>query len=238
MCRRGPLEKKVKASYRWSLKDTLTVNPFRSQVLFFLHAMTHFARMLAPPLAALMMDNHLWVPFALALSLQLCRLLLIYFLPETLPSALDARYAKNSDSLQAPPQEISPQPPLSPPSLPSVKRMISHPSLILIFASFIVKRIAFSSEGLTFQYASEKMDKKLHQTAWLRISNTIGATLVLSTVLPLISHYGPWKSPRKDLLGMRASLSIAVVGFLIIFTGANFAALCAGKAFSKRRESC
>lgn len=55
-------------------------------MLFFLHAMTHFSRMLAPPLASLTMDAHLWVPFAIGLILMMLQIVLVYFLQESRPS--------------------------------------------------------------------------------------------------------------------------------------------------------
>lgn len=200
-------------------------------MLFLLHAVSHFARLLAPPIGALLMDTHLWIPFSVALSMMALRFVLIWLLPETMPCAMttserpDACIQKaigpqSSGPVQAPRSAVS--------SLSTITWMVSHTGLIITFASFIVKRIAFSSESLAFQYASEKMHKKLSETVWLRVSNTAGATFALGTVLPIISRFGPWTSPRKDLWAMRGSLTGAALGSFVLFGGNNFTALCIG----------
>ncbi|KAF2727237.1 MFS general substrate transporter [Polyplosphaeria fusca] len=203
----------------------------RSQVLFYLHAMTHFARMFGPPLAASLMQRRLQYPFVLALSSMLIQLILVAILPETLPVELQERSNRSRRSGQASDSSsmVSVTTPV-PPALESVRAMLGHVGLVIAFAAFVVKRAAFSSENLSFQYASEKMGKRLYQTVWLRVMNTIGATIVLSTVLPLLGHFGPWKTPRKDLAAMRGSLLVAVTGFSILFLSRDFVTLCLGMA--------
>ncbi|ORX98666.1 major facilitator superfamily domain-containing protein [Clohesyomyces aquaticus] len=197
----------------------------RSVVLFYLHAMTHLSRMLAQPLAAILMDEHLWIPFALALGLLLSELFWIWNLPETLPAELSENQDVNCTDTQSS-TTIS-----TTSTLQNVMTMLSHRGLSIIFAAFIVKRIAFSSEGFTFQYASETLHKKLSDTAWLRISNTIGASVVLSIILPLASYFTKWHSPGKDLFNARGSLAIGVIGFGSIFFARTFDAMCGGMYF-------
>lgn len=197
--------------------------------------MTHIARLLSPPVGASLMDQHLWIPFALAIALMGLRLLFIWIMPETLPSeihlyqSLNDRRDQTQTDDHAEASSRGDTSVLTEPSLLTVKKLLSHVGLVVIFASFIVKRIAFSSESLTFQYASETTQKKLSQTVWLRISSTTAAALVLSIILPLISQLCPWRSPQKDLYNARGSMIIAALGFLVIFGGQSFVILCLGE---------
>ena len=103
-----------------------------------------------------------------------------------------------------------------------------HSGLNAILTCFIVKRIGFTSENLTFQYASEILHKQLYQTVWLRVSNALGCVFVLGAILPLITRALSLNSPRKDAWILQGSLIDIVTGFLILWQGKVFATLCIG----------
>lgn len=103
-----------------------------------------------------------------------------------------------------------------------------HRGLNVIFACFLVKRIGFTSESLTFQYTSEILHKKLYQTVWLRILNALGATFALGLFLPLIVQSSALRTPEKDIWVIRGSLIDLIVGFLTLWQGKNFVTLCIG----------
>jgi hypothetical protein len=64
--------------------------------------------------------------------------------------------------------------------------LLKHPASRFCFTTYILKRIAFASEGFMFQYASEKFLWPLHQTTWLRVGQASGAILATLVLCPLI----------------------------------------------------
>ena len=189
------------------------------------------------------MNNHLWVPFTLAVATLFARYVLLWFIPETSP------YLRLPDTDHAASQDHNEAIPLAHASMrtqrvetfknwpkelrclvwnPKVWKFLQHKELVAIFACFIIKRISFTSENLAFQYASEILHKPLYQTVRLRVLNALGATLVLSVFLPLITQFFALKSPGKDVWVIRGSLIDIVIGFLVQWQGKDFVALCIG----------
>lgn len=215
----------------------------RTRALFFLHAATHSARLVGPPVGSLLMNNHLWAPFTLAVAALFARYILLWFLPETSPYLrlpdIDRAASKDRDEA-IPPAHASmriqrveafknwPKELWCAARNSKVWKFLQHKELVAIFTCFIVKRIGFTSENLAFQYASEILHKPLYQTVWLRVLSALGATLTLSVFLPLITQFFALKSPGKDVWVIRGSLIDIVIGFLVQWQGKDFITLCIG----------
>jgi len=191
--------------------------------------MAHIARLLAPPLAGLLMINHLLALFTIAHCLMLFRLVLIKLMPETLPPSVKldtgmvaeiSQHPSTIDHLTTSHTESS--------IAASVKKMLHNNGLVFVLMVYLLKRIAFASEGLSFQYASGKMGIALSVTAWLRLLNVLGAISAVSLLLPVLERAGTWVTPEKDQMGMRLSLAIAALGFFVIFFSRNFLDVCIG----------
>lgn len=160
---------------------------------------------------------------------------LLIFIPETSPW-LRSDLTHSTSGLESAGQSGSPiegsrQPATSwSPTSPfrHAGHFLRHPGLRIIFGCFFAKRIGFASEGLTFQYASERFHVNFANTVWLRVSNALGAVLVLGIILPLLTSDSKKWNPVKDVRVIRGSLSTAVAGFLVLWQGWALSILCIG----------
>ena len=101
--------------------------------------------------------------------------------------------------------------------LVSIRKLIVQPQLSYCFVCFLVKRGAFASENLMYQYTSELLDVQIYQTAWLRVLQVVGAIVATNTGNPLVVSFferGGWYSTPIHLLCVRVSLAILVFGFM------------------------
>jgi hypothetical protein len=195
------------------------------------------------------MSKNLGIPFILAATTLFGRYLLLYYIPET-SLLIDGAASEQS----ATPQRDTPEDDASDgrhmqenfkmQHSKSLKERIydlwsrirynyvwnfcSHRGLCILFACFAVKRIGFASELLTFQYASETQHRSISSTFWLRVANALGATFVLSVMLPMITQILTIKRPDRDIWVVRGSLMILISGFFALSQGRNFVALCLG----------
>jgi hypothetical protein len=207
--------------------------------------------MLAPPIAAGLMETHLWAPFALTALTFGTELTFVWILPETSPFLVtppktvfsnpdDEEPCEGEENDDSPLRRSStcvvPEAEAGVPAILSrsliLRKFCSHRGLIVIFGCFLVKRIGFTSESLSFQSASEAYHMNLSNTFWLRVSNTVGATIVLSVVLPTVTRWFALQSPKMDQWVIMASLSDLIVGFLVMWKSNSFATLCIGKSGS------
>lgn len=84
-------------------------------------------------------------------------------------------------------------------------------------AAFFLKRVAFTSEGFMFQYASEKFLWELRQTTWLRVAAASGAVFVTLFACPLLTYLlvrKGFKTHHLDLNVIRVSSLVVVLAFL------------------------
>lgn len=108
--------------------------------------------------------------------------------------------------------------------------LLKHPASRFCFTTYILKRIAFASEGFMFQYASEKFLWPLHQTTWLRVGQASGAILATLVLCPLIMsvfsktastidsdtrkrNCGRFPAHAIDLTMIRSALTILALSF-------------------------
>jgi hypothetical protein len=112
--------------------------------------------------------------------------------------------------------------------LKTVILLLKHPASRFCFTTYILKRIAFASEGFMFQYASEKFLWPLHQTTWLRVGQASGAILATLVLCPLImsvfskntttgdngsKRCGRFPAHAIDLTIIRSALTILTLSF-------------------------
>ena len=230
----------------------LIIDAFRTQVLFYLHAITHSGRLIAPLVGAALLEKRLWAPFAFAMAIFYVKYALIRCMPETSPYLSSSSFNRSSEPVQRrdpsgednreparsayPSTETDPlhqpqhqdQSALTPTRYDVLRGFFHHRGLIIIFVCFFFKRIGFTSELLTFQYALEKYNKKLSETVWLRTFNAIGATLILGVLLPLATKAFSLRSPRKDRWVILLSLVDLMSSALILWQNQDFAMLCIG----------
>ena len=173
----------------------------------------------------------LWIPFAVSIALMISRYVFIWYLPETRP-CLEAGSDSGPTLSQSQQVSIPEHVGLSAQPLPSQKRSgasyalifiprkireySSHPLLVFSFLCFFLKRAAFTSENLIYQYASEKLHIRLYQTAWLRAVQSSAAVFVTSIGLPLSVQlcFRRQLRPLAVHLGaVRLSLVIVIFGF-------------------------
>jgi hypothetical protein len=97
--------------------------------------------------------------------------------------------------------------------------ILKQPASRFCLVAYMLKRIAFASEGFMFQYASEKFLWPLQQTTWLRVaqaSSAIVATLLLCPLATLIlssPRAGDIPSHVVDLGMIRSALLILTISF-------------------------
>jgi hypothetical protein len=186
--------------------------------MYFLTAIVALTSFLAPPVGAWLMSKSIWLPFELAISLDLVCYPLMLAMPETWKPILPSEISHPVREEQPmPDQRISPDPSMQHPStsaeqdqtrepdalMHSVKIWIQRarvflseifkvfliPNLLFCFTIFFLRAIAVSNTTLLFQYASKRLSWKLGQTAWLLVVRSAGAFLTTGIVLPALNAY-------------------------------------------------
>ncbi|KAL9098393.1 MAG: hypothetical protein Q9163_005939 [Psora crenata] len=218
--------------------------------ILLIYVVTEADRIIAPLVGAAIME-HLSVPFLTILVLICIRFFLLWFLPET---ALSLQGFRGSDSipnddqalhapsgiLDGPEQSLEPEEDrgrqtadatnsAEPHSraLKSILDLVHRPQLQFCFLAILFKRVAFSSETLLYQYASDVLDTELSHTAWLRALQAVGATFSTGVGIPLstqfLIRYARQSSLAASFSILQGSLAILVVGFLSLWLGRHTA---------------
>ncbi|THX10071.1 hypothetical protein D6D13_05584 [Aureobasidium pullulans] len=102
----------------------------------------------------------------------------------------------------------------------TVLSLLAIPGIWFCFLSFLLKRIAFSSENLIYQYTSEVLRQRLDQVVWIRVALGLGASLMTVIVLPLLSCTLSGKGVAAQFVNVwviRFSLLIVIIGFVIMW---------------------
>ena len=168
---------------------------------------------------------------------------LIWILPETAPFGRGLRHPVTQEVRVQVNEDSTPRQPLlksasreqSPP-LPikaAIRALLSYDAVIFCFTCFVVKRIAFTSEYLMFQYAAELLDQTLDETAWIRIPVGLSATIATSLCLPLLFR-GLERARLKsnaliwELRAIRSSLAVLTMGFALYWMARHPALMSIG----------
>ena len=110
-------------------------------------------------------------------------------------------------------------------------RLFSPKTASFCLAAFLLKRIAFTSEGFIFQYTSEKFGWKLEDTTWLRIAAGVGAVITTMIICPLLTFFCTqrgYNTHRLDLWIIRICLVVLFASFLLAFEAPTSAWLFPG----------
>ena len=203
-----------------------------AQYLSVLHSIRLLNSLIATPIGAALMQQNLTLPFAMVIGSMLLRYPITWCIAETAPairlskvigtvSGSDFRADLSSEHAQPLLHELQPEtPPNHRPVFPILRNFIANPGIVFCFACFLGKRIAFTSESLMFQYASELLHRPLSQTAWIRVPLGLSATLVTGVGLPTILLHLKRKTANSvsvDIWAIRASLGVLVVGFALFW---------------------
>lgn len=216
--------------------------------MYYMASTEHLTSLTAPPLGAWLLGRSIWAPFQLAIALALVCYTVIWTMPETLQSKgpsyillpdpghdllLDGDIGQSLAEAEDSPPEARPTPVISPAnSRTEAMQLLFVPNLFLCFILFFVKRIAFMSDYFWYQYASERFHWQLRQTAWLRVSQAVGASLVTAGVLPYLTTYLLRKGMRAqhlDLKVIKISLLFHIVGFFGVWVAGTPVALGIGE---------
>jgi hypothetical protein len=103
-------------------------------------------------------------------------------------------------------------------TMTQILELFSTPTARICLIAFLVKRIAFTSEGFIFQYASEKFRWKLADTTWFRVSAAIGAILTTMLICPMLTIFARSRNYNTHLLDFWIVRTSLIVLFFSFFT--------------------
>ena len=101
-------------------------------------------------------------------------------------------------------------------TIPPVDIFFNSPVTHFCLAAFFFNRVAFTSEGFMFQYASEKFGWELCRTTWLRVASASGAVFTTLAVCPLLAFTltnRGYAAHKLDMNVIRICLAILVLSF-------------------------
>lgn len=192
------------------------------------------------------MVTRIWLPFAVAIGALTLALLIIFLMPESLSRKqesplLDGHDSPLLDAVDADtPTESTEETPQSPGLLPNrshdhlidtetdqkqqtwwedIILLLRMPGLPFCYILFFFRPLAMISKAFVYQYASYNFGWGLSQTTWLRFAQAGGSSLATVAVLPLLSRVLNKRGLQAQILDLnviRASLLIAVVGFMLL----------------------
>jgi hypothetical protein len=225
--------------------------------------MSHFASLSAPLLASWLMRHSLPLLFEIVLVLWILTFVSLALSKDTLKTSDVTSLSASSSrtlgilaqaSFRAPVAAVDPQ--LSDiPRHPMQEASEMHPaslivrkiqgyvqdafadfmsqSLIVCFAIFFFKRLAFTSETFVFQYASKVLKWKFEKTAWIQFTHSLAAIITTAVLLPVVTAYFQknrhFRRTTIDVTVARASLLVAIIGCLLLWRARNPPAMISGK---------
>lgn len=220
--------------------------------MYLLAGIPHLTTLIAPPLSGILMLIRIWLPFVVAIGTLSLSLLIILFIPESLKhhsssskrpllgaadtiTRADTSEGSPASSAQIPYSNHVGQPG---PTVESkdwwrdVIVLIQMPGLPFCYILFFFKPLAMISKAFVYQYASYNFRWGLSQTTWLRFTQAVGSSLATVTFLPLLSsilNRRGHQAQLLDLIVIRISLLIAVLGFVVLQLSAHGWMLLLGK---------
>lgn len=114
--------------------------------------------------------------------------------------------------------------------------LFRNPASQFCLATFFFKRVAFTSEGFMFQYASEKFDWALQRTSWLRVANACGAifaTMIAWPLLPFLFVRKGTVAHRVDINSVRLSLGVVFLSFFFAWKARTGILFLLGELFER-----
>ena len=105
-----------------------------------------------------------------------------------------------------------------------IKGLLMVPNVSICLLLFLLKRTAFQSEDLFYQYASEKFDLKLSSTPSFRLALSCGSVLATSLLLPIATIALRRLSFRHQLIELavvRVSFTLMAITFFNVWAAPN-----------------
>ena len=233
-CRSSEVGKHPSWAYR--------TNYVRSIILFWMCAVLFISSLVGSVVGAILLHQNLVLPFIITPILILMRLFVIYIMPESkmlLPLVFRARQgvAVTSDPNSREYLDVGRSGTEQYSANNNLAQLVTYlrssRPLKFCVAAFFLKRVAFSSETVVYQYASELLHIRIDQTVWFRLLQGMGATAVTLFVSPMAVYWGIRKGVAPlhiDIWSARSYLGILVVGFTVLFFSTDAVSLSLGKA--------
>lgn len=116
-----------------------------------------------------------------------------------------------------------------------IGRLLAVPNIATCLSLFLLKRIAFQSENLFYQYSSEKFDLKLQSTPSFRLALSGGAFFVTALILPLATVGFRRLGARHQLIELgviRVSFTLMACTFFGVWAAPDSVIFGIGKSSS------
>jgi hypothetical protein len=206
----------------------------RTTIFLYLTASMLVAEMLAPLMAAKLMEKGDWLPLMLALAIQQVGISIAFFFPETL-HLRDLPEPKDSDEVS-----IELQPKGGHFTLQAQLKnfqvaymfLRSDYQLGLVVFSFMANRLGRQAMTLLIRYASKRYDWEIKQAAYLLSFRAATNLVAVAVFLPLLNwtllKYFRLPAHRADLWLARGSIFLTTISFFIMGIAAYPAILIVG----------
>ncbi|KAI4710268.1 hypothetical protein J4E89_004719 [Alternaria sp. Ai002NY15] len=208
----------------------------RTTVFLYLTACVLVAEMLAPIMAARLMESGNWLPLLLSLAIQLMGVVVALFVPETL-HLRDLPEPKDSGDQVF---ELQPTPTTSHFSLRAQLRnfqdavhfLRSDWTLSLVVLTFLANRLGRQCISLLVRYASKRYNWEIKKAAYL-LSFRAATNLVAVTILIPLANFFLLKKLRfpahwADLWIARGSIAFTTIAFFVMGIAAHPSLLIIG----------
>jgi len=189
--------------------------------MYLLTAIVALISLFAPPVGVWLTNKNIWLPFGLAILLDLACYPFMFAVPETwrpdhtCPHSEPSREALLSEVQEPSPDAESGKYPLS-----TAIALFKDPNLRLCFIFFFLRTLALCNPTLIMQHASRVLGSELGETAWLLVIKSGISFLTTALVLPTLTSYlledGKVLPRRLDAMVVRTSLGILALGYLCI----------------------
>jgi MFS family permease len=206
----------------------------RTTIFLYLTASVLVAEMLAPLMAAKLMEKGDWLPLLLALGIQQVGISIAFFFPETL-HLRDLPEPKDNDE-----QCIELQPVVGHFTLKAQLKnfqvaytfLTSDFQLGLVVFSFMANRLGRQAITLLIRYASKRYSWEIKQAAYLLSFRAATNLVAVAVFLPLLNwallKYFRLPAHRADLWLARGSIFLTTISFFIMGIAAYPALLVLG----------
>jgi MFS family permease len=207
----------------------------RTTIFLYLTACTLLAEIVAPLMAARLMEQGEWLPLLVALAIQIAGVMVALFLPETL-HLRDLPEPQDDEDAQS----IELQPKGSDFSLKTQLRnfqsavlfLRSDFTLALVVFTFLANRLGRQAMTLLVRYASKRYNWEIKQAAYLlslrAATNLVAITVFIPLVNFLLLKKFRFPAHWADLYIARGSLVLAAIAFFVMGIAAHPSLLIVG----------
>jgi hypothetical protein len=206
----------------------------RTTIFLYLTACVLVAEMLAPIMAARLMDSGNWLPLMLSLAIQIVGVIVALFIPETL-HLRDLPEPKDNDD-----EVFELQPTTSDFSLRAQLRnfqdavhfLRSDWTLALVVFTFLANRLGRQCISLLVRYASKRYSWEIKDAAYLlsfrAATNLVAVTILIPLVNFLLLKKLRFPAHWADLWIARGSIGLTTIAFFVMGIAAHPSLLIVG----------